>query len=146
MTDVNFFLTTNLPPTYREKHEESLLRAYHRGLVAGGVHEAAYPFARCWRSYRFRTLHVFLFYACGVAPDFARQKRLGAGAYARGGDERLRQMYDGDGVHEGSGFHERVVAALLDHKVEELIREIADRAATDRAGACPSCTHRQKAG
>ena len=44
------------------------------------------------------------------------QKRLQRGAYQPGGDPRLRQMYEGDGA-PGSGFHERLVAALLDHKV-----------------------------
>ena len=125
VTDVNFFLTTNLPPAYRREHEVSLVRAYHRGLLAGGVAEESYPWEQCWRDYRFRTLHVFWFYACGVAPAFARQKRLETGAYAPGGDDRLRQMYEGDGT-PGSGFHERIVAALLDHRVDELVQELGE--------------------
>ena len=125
VTDINFFLTTNLPPAFRREHEMSLVRAYHRGLIEGGVAEESYPFEQCWRDYRFRTLHVFWFYACGVAPAFARQKRLETGAYAIGGDDRLRQMYEGDGT-AGSGFHERIVAALLDHRVEELVQEIGE--------------------
>ena len=134
VTDVNFFLTTNLPPAYRREHEMSLLRAYHRGLLEGGVAEESYPFEQCWCDYRFRTLHVFWFYACGVAPAFARQKRLETGAYARGGDDRLRQMYDGDGT-AGSGFHERIVAALLDHRVDELVQEMGEEKKKER-----SCT------
>ena len=135
VTDVNFFLTTNLPPAYRREHEESLVRAYHRGLLAGGVDEASYPWAQCWRDYRFRTLHVFWFYACGVAPAFARQKRLETGAYAPGGDDRLRQMYEGDGA-AGSGFHERIVAALLDHRVHELVQGIGEEKKKSYSRAC----------
>jgi len=135
VTDVNFFLTTNLPPAYRREHEESLVRAYHRGLLAGGVDEASYPWEQCWRDYRFRTLHVFWFYACGVAPAFARQKRLETGAYAPGGDDRLRQMYEGDGA-AGSGFHERIVAALLDHRVHELVQGIGEEKKKSYSRAC----------
>ena len=55
VSDVSYFLGAGLLPDERRRHEEELVRHYHRALCDGGVE--GYPFERCWDDYR---LHAVL--------------------------------------------------------------------------------------
>ncbi|MGE4605988.1 MAG: phosphotransferase [Myxococcota bacterium] len=52
--DLSYFLTGNIPVQTLVACEESLVRAYHSGLVEGGVSD--YPFATCWRDHQLSKL------------------------------------------------------------------------------------------
>lgn len=50
VVDVAYFLGTSLSIDARREHEESLVRRYHEGLLAGGVTD--YTWNTCWTDYR----------------------------------------------------------------------------------------------
>ncbi|MGD0082415.1 MAG: aminoglycoside phosphotransferase family protein [Acidimicrobiales bacterium] len=50
LQDVAYFIGAGLHAAERRAVEEDLVRGYHAGLVAGGVH--GYDWARCWHDYR----------------------------------------------------------------------------------------------
>lgn len=50
LTDASYFLGAGLLPDDRRKHEQDLIREYHRALLAGGVE--GYDWDQCWTDYR----------------------------------------------------------------------------------------------
>ncbi len=50
LTDASYFIGAGLQIEDRRKHEEDLVREYHRGLVAAGVD--GYGWDECWDDYR----------------------------------------------------------------------------------------------
>uniref|UniRef100_A0A7S4HEQ4 CHK kinase-like domain-containing protein n=1 Tax=Prymnesium polylepis TaxID=72548 RepID=A0A7S4HEQ4_9EUKA len=117
LSDVAFFLATNVSVETRRQHENTVLRFYHMRLIEGGVDPDAYPFERCLRDYRFQLWRPFVALLT-LTPGFARQKRLREGMFASSpseADERLLTMY--------LQFNQRLVAALLDHKWIDLLLE-----------------------
>lgn len=142
LLDVAFFLGTNLHPDVRRTHEDALLRHYHAALLAGGVSEASYPFETCWRDYRWAMLQCFFGYGCFVVQDYAKQKRTRTGVYAADegsiskGDRNLLKVYQGDGPGN-PGFNGRLVAAIVDLKCDDLIREALGLATKGDGAAAP---------
>ena len=57
--DVAYFLSQSLVESERRAEEEGLVRAYHEGLLAGGV--GGYSFDQCWEDYRRATLFVAVY-------------------------------------------------------------------------------------
>ena len=127
LLDVAFFLGTNLEPAVRRAREHELLRAYHAQLLAGGVAEAEYGWEQCWRDYRWAMLQCLFCYVFFVAQEYAKQLANRTGVYAWDaasvsvGARQLERMYRGDGTT--AGFNGRIVAALVDLKCDELLRE-----------------------
>jgi hypothetical protein len=62
--DVGYFIVTNLSSEFAAESEESLVRAYHEELVAGGVRD--YPFEQCWRDYQLSKLFILYRFMMGV--------------------------------------------------------------------------------
>jgi hypothetical protein len=58
LSDVAYFLGAGLVPERRRSCEESIVRAYHRRLLEGGVGD--YDWSDCWRDYRRGTFAGFL--------------------------------------------------------------------------------------
>ena len=115
LSDVAFFLATNVEPDARRKHEADLLRVYYDALVAGGVRAADYPWERCWEDYRLQLWRPFVALLI-LAPSFEKEARDGAGMFAphpTPADERTRAMYE--------RFNERLVTALIDHNWVDLL-------------------------
>ena len=50
MVDASYFLGGGLATEDRRAHEESLVRTYHEGLLALGIH--GFPWEHCWSEYR----------------------------------------------------------------------------------------------
>ena len=124
-----FFLGTNVEPPVRRAHEEELLRTYHAELLAAGVPEAAYAWEQCWADYRMQ-LWWPLFQVLTMAQGWAKQKKQRAGMWAdkpSTADAKMREMY--------AKYHPRLVAALTDHKWNELLVE-GDAA----CGVCSCCS------
>lgn len=143
LLDVAFFLGTNLHPDVRRAHEDSLLRHYHAALLAGGVDGVRYPFETCWRDYRWAMLQCFFGYGCFVVQDYAKQKRTRTGVYAADegtvskGDRNLLKVYQGDSP-SNPGFNGRLVAAIVDLKCDELIRDALGLTPTPKLVSPPS--------
>lgn len=117
LSDVAFFLATNVSVETRREHEHDLLRFYHAKLIEGGVDPVAFPYERCLRDYRFQLWRPFVALLT-IAPGFAKQKKLGGGMFAPSPtetDRRLLAMY--------TQFNQRLATALVDHNWLELLLE-----------------------
>jgi hypothetical protein len=97
------------------------------------VQVSDYSFEQCWRDYRFNLWRPFI-NLCAIVPSFAKQKKRQTGMFAPSPtptDKKLFDMYE--------RFNERLVAALVDHKWDELLLE-----GPARYGPCcglsPCCT------
>jgi len=130
LSDVAFFLATNVPIDTRRQHEEGLLRAYHQSLLEHGVAEESYPWERCWLDYRLQLWRPFVAILT-LSPSFAEQHRSRTGMFAEApshSEAGLLRMY--------KEFNTRLVAALLDHKWLELALGEEEG---EGAGCTPSC-------
>ncbi|KAL1518991.1 hypothetical protein AB1Y20_003260 [Prymnesium parvum] len=115
LSDVAFFMATNIPVDARREHEHALLKHYYQTLVNSGVSEESYSWDRCWREYRQQIWRPFVAILT-LSPSFAKQKKLRSGMFAESpspGDASLLKMY--------TEFNKRLLAALLDHKWIELV-------------------------
>jgi aminoglycoside/choline kinase family phosphotransferase len=97
VADVSYFLGAGLLPDDRRRHEEQLVRHYHRSLCDRGV--VGYPFERCWEDYRLHAVLGF-FTAVNASVNVKRTPR---------GDEMFMAMARRHGEQ------------LLDHGTLELI-------------------------
>lgn len=114
LSDVAFFMATNVSVDVRREHEQALLRTYHQSLLALGVSEAAYSWERCWLDYRLQLWRPFVAILT-LCPNFAEQRRSRTGMFSEAptqADATLLRMY--------SEFNQRLVAALLDHKYAQV--------------------------
>ncbi len=60
--DIGYFMSQSLTPENRKEADETVLRAYHQALVAGGIDREGYSFEQCWEDYRLAILF------CSVYP------------------------------------------------------------------------------
>lgn len=72
LSDVAYFVGAGLLADDRRRHEEALVRGYHRGLLAAGV--AGYGWDDCWTAYRRGTWSGLLM-AVGAAMLVRRTER-----------------------------------------------------------------------
>lgn len=131
MRDVAFFLGINLDVPVRRALDAELVRVYHDALLAGGVRD--YSFERCWRDYRLQLWYVlFVHVLCAVVtPGFAKQRRNRTGIYAP--DERLTKA-DRTAAATFAAVNRRLVGALVDHRCDELLAQVADEASDGCCG------------
>ena len=131
VSDVAFFMVHSLDVDVRRNVEEATVRAYHAALIANGVDEAAFPWERCWRDYRFNLWRALLA-VMTIAPSLEHQHKTGTGIFSEKptkGDATLREMYD--------KLNERCVAALLDHDWLSLVLEGTETCVS--CGCVPFC-------
>ena len=127
LLDIAFFLGTNLDPEVRRTHEHELLRTYHRELIVRGVAESEYGWEQCWLDYRWGMLQCLFGYVFFIAQEYAKHLTNRTGVYAWDAasvsiaERQLERMYRGNSTT--AGFNGRIVAALVDLKCDELLRD-----------------------
>ena len=118
-SDIAFFMVHSLDVEVRRAHEEDCVKHYHEQLLANGVDGKEYPYERCWHDYRFNMWRALLS-VCMMGPGFKKQKRSNTGMWAppesiTDGDKKQKMIFE--------ELNRRVVAALIDHKWDELLVE-----------------------
>ncbi|KAL1522344.1 hypothetical protein AB1Y20_017336 [Prymnesium parvum] len=108
VSDVAFFLLHSLGIEVRRKLEEQLLAHYHSCLITFGVDERSYPYAQCWRDYRFNMWRGLLS-LCAMAPGL--RKRM------------MKKTIGDDEMHLYEELCRRCITAMQDQCWLDLVQE-----------------------